>query len=214
MLSPIDISLASSAYLEFFGAGSNLSAGRVKFQFPPRITSDGKDIDWAEGPLRGGEPLAYFKTSGARKIRLEWTYMVGETGAGGERGSAKYWTTEDVAKEVSGVRWYFHNIGLSDDVTENIAAGTGAGGADASLIVKFGLWRHGEVNVPFTARMLAVDIKYGKTLFAPLGTPAYTYPLRTDIGVDLRLWTNSRDAEGDKQDLPLMSFYNGHNAWR
>lgn len=218
MLLELDRRLASSVLLEFFGAGAKAAPGHVRFQFPPRITSDGKDIDWSEGPLRGGEPLAYFKTSGPRKIRLEWTYLIGESGGGGDNSAAKYWTVDDVRNEVSGLRWYFHNIGTSDPED----TGERPGSADATLICKFQMWYHGDPYNPFTARMVAGDIKHGKTLYVPTVSLAgatdvrRAYPLRTDIGVDLRLWTNGRDDEGSKQDLPLSTFYgsNGLPQWR
>lgn len=162
----------------------------VIFQFPPKMTSDGKDAEWKEGDQRGSEPVAFYATSGPRKIRLEWTYIVGE------RSGSKYWSTNDVRAEVTKLRVYFYN--LANPSTK----------AGKEMIVMFKMWNHGDPKTPFSARLLNVDIKHGKTYVTP-NDPSLAYPLRTDIGVDLRLWTNSGTSASksdDKQDLPLSNF--------
>jgi len=174
---------------------------RIDFQFPPKITSDGRKGSWEEGELRGVEPIAVFKTSGAREISIKWTYIVD----GGD------WTSEVVSNNVKKLRGYFAQI--------KGEGGQPTPGAREGLIVKFKMWRHGDPRDAMTARIKAIDVKHGETIVcdnvdgrrgaaggANCGS-AFIFPLRTDITVDLRLWSQGSAAQsGDKphQDLQKL----------
>lgn len=161
----------------------------IKFQFPPKILSDNRKGTWDEGDLRGVEPLAVFSTSGPREFALQWTYIVeGVNGVGGG------WTIEQITENVNRVRGYFANL-------------LPANGRTSSLIVDFKFPAiTGEE--PWTCRIKGIDVKHSDNL---IGDPEFCYPLRTDIVVDMRLWTKvtkgteGADSEGAEEvtNLPL-----------
>lgn len=174
----VDNKLASVVTFEFASA----PGGKMKFQFPPKITSDGRKADWEEVKMHGDQPLFFFILSGSREIRLEWTYIVGE-GSNGSNGGA--WTTQDVKDHVSGLRSYFSKVKHEGKAEE--------------LAILYNHWLHGGTD-NMTVLMRGVDISHGKTIVMPDGDPKLAYPLRTDIGVDLRLWTNS-GIDGTKEEV-------------
>jgi hypothetical protein len=140
---------------------------RIPFQFPPRITSDGRKGDWRDGELPGAEPVAAFRKSGAREITLTWTYIV-------DGGS---WTTLRIAQLVRATRGYFGRVRDAADYR--------------NLLVRFQMWQFtgGEM---MTCRIKGVDVKQSETIVTPLcGITSEAYAMRTDITVDLRIWTKS-----------------------
>jgi hypothetical protein len=152
----------------------------VAFQFPPRILSDNRKGSWEEGDLRGKEPVSVFKTSGPREISLSWTYIV----TGGD------WTTESIAKQVHAIRGYFASVRDKDEKSRN-------------LVVDFRYIHFGNPTKHMSARIKAIDVKHGDTLVFPPGNAKEAFPLRTDIVVDLRLWTKGGDSE-QTQDLERL----------
>lgn len=170
----ITVDLKLSAAVQFtLGNVDKGGFGDILFQFPPKITSDGRVGEWEEGNLRGDQPNFAFTLSGPRLIRLEWVYIVGEQAAGGTSGGA--WTTLDVKKQVSGLRSYFSTV-----VHE---------GKAEQLAITYKHWLHGDPEFAITALMKTIDITHGKTIVVPNGVAADAYPLRTNCAVDLRLWT-------------------------
>ena len=151
--------------------------GLVNFQFPPRILTDSRKGNWNEGDMRGDEPVAVYKNSGPREIGLTWTYIVD--------GAA--WTTNAVAGEIHRVRGYFANV-LSEDDRQR------------SLVCKFKYGLFGSQEA-FSARIKSIDVKHGDTIVMPEGDSTLAFPLRSDISVDLRLWTRGGN---DKQSLPSL----------
>jgi hypothetical protein len=75
--------------------------GTISFQFPPRLTTDGKASIWDEKPQQTYEPLALFMGSEARKISLETQYVV--TGKAGNN-----WDIADVAETLRLYKSYFY----------------------------------------------------------------------------------------------------------
>lgn len=176
-LTPVDTELSKAVTMRFVGANGAEGEENVGFQFPPRIISDGKGGSWEERETRGDEPIAYFKTSKARAIRLEWTYIVGESGGrSGPDGKSSVWTADMVRNQVSGLRGYFHRI---------TADGKGDG-----LVVYFKMWNHGGEE-EMTCRILQFDIGHSKAIVVPNGDVNKAYPLRTNVSCDLRLWTKT-----------------------
>ncbi len=178
-LTPLDTALSKAVTMRFISSGGsgNSRELNVGFQFPPRIISDSKGGSWEERETRGDEPIAYFKTSKARAIRLEWTYIIGESGGRfGPSGASKVWTNDMVRNMVSGLRGYFHRI---------TASGKGDG-----LVVYFKMWNHGGQE-EMTCRILQFDIAHSKSIVVPDGDVDKAYPLRTNVSCDLRLWTKT-----------------------
>jgi hypothetical protein len=157
------------------GAASG-NTHEVLFQFPPRILSDNRKGSWKEGDLRGKEPVAVFKTSGPREISLSWTYIV----------DGQDFTTAVIAEEVHAIRGYFAQVRDKKARARN-------------LIVMFKYILFGGQQ-PMSARIKSIDVKHGDTIICPPGEPEQSFPLRTDITIDLRLWTKGGDEEAT-QDL-------------
>lgn len=181
----------------------------IEFQFPPRFPSDNRRGTWSEGELRGVEPIAVFSTSGPRIITMNWTYIV----------DGNSWTVWRIQKNISTLRGYWSRI-------------KNKGGDRKNLVVHLKMWDFGGID-DMTARITSVDVKRSDTLVSyykddalnsPLGRRFFTqeertpnsaagarlalhdnYSLRTDVSVDLRLWTRSNAVDekaNDVVDLP------------
>lgn len=137
---------------------------KLQFQFPPKISSDNRKGEWEEGQLQGTEPNATFKTSGPRELTLNVTYIV----------DGGLWTTTAIAEEVRKLRGYFARVRKP--------------GYDRNLVVLLHLWKIGGKD-PMSFRIKGVDVKHSDTIVSPSGRGKDAYPLRTDINIDLRLWT-------------------------
>jgi hypothetical protein len=99
------------------------------------------------------------------------------------------WTTEKVAKEVHAIRGYFAAVRDKDKKSRN-------------LVVDFKYALFGEQD-PISARIKSIDVKHGDTFVFPSGQPSQAFPLRTDIVIELRLWTKGGDSE-KTQDLEKL----------
>lgn len=148
-----------------------LKTGRVLFQYPPSILSDGRRATWVEADMPGREPTASIQTSGPREISLSWTYIVDAANNG--------WTTEKIAKQVHLIRGYFAQIRDNGD--------------QRNLIVwlRYGLYG---AQQPTTCRIKDVNVKHSETMIIPNGDVSKAFPLKTDIVAELRLW-NQTDVE-------------------
>lgn len=173
-----DIALRDQCTLTLGVAGEDTH--NVLFQFPPRILSDNRKGSWKEGDLRGTEPIAAFKTSGPREITLSWRYIVD----GGQ------FTTLVVADQVHKIRGYFALVRDKSARSRN-------------LIVYFKYILFGG-REPISARIKSIDVKHGDTIVSPVnGDIQDSFPLVTDISIDLRLWTKGGEDE-ETQDLETL----------
>lgn len=179
------------------GAFATDTYTKIEFQFPPKITSDNRSGTWKEGELRGKEPIANYTTSGPREMTMAWTYIVEDRA---EKG--KGWTAQRIAQNVRNLRGYFSRVRAKGD--------------QRNLVIEFGMWAH-TANVDggysgsdyrATFRLKSVNVKHGPSLIVPTYSdlnsatsqtnanllnntiPFIAYPLRTDVVVDIRLWTN------------------------
>lgn len=181
-----DLALRNECVLSIPVAGG-AGMRQVKFQFPPKILSDNRRGSWNETERRGTEPIAVFETSGAREITLTWTYIID----GGR------FSPSIVSDEIHLVRGYFANVRDRDASQRNLVC-----------FFKYILYGGREA---WSARIKSVDVKHGDTIVTssagvgPQGgnAVAASFPLRTDITVDLRLWT--KGGAGEKvQDLDKL----------
>lgn len=180
-----DIALRSECVLIIPVLGQG--AHPVKFQFPPRILSDNRRGTWGEGEQQGTEPIAVFKTSGPREITLSWTYIV----------TGDEFTPATIAREIHYVRGYFASVRDRQERQRNLKC-------DFKYILFGG-------QVEWTARINSIDVKHGETIVtsnnrvAERGVPGVfsSFPLRTDITIDLRLWTKG-GADEKVQDLKAL----------
>lgn len=163
---PFDRDATSSASGLLLSLHPHTDASQVKFQFPPHVPDDGRKVEWGEGNLQGIEPVAEYKTSGPRAFSLVYTYIVD----GGK------WTIPVIQAQLRLIRGY--PARMRDQ-----------GNPDA-MIVKLKLWEIGGQSVVH-ARILNISIKHGDVLIAPEAAPRRPFPLKTDVTVDLRLWSKA-----------------------
>ena len=99
LYAPIDLELSGDSYCsiaidpdaELLGLGFDKKKGGkkiidIKFQFPPKITSDSKSSDWTTRGRIAYEPIVTWNGANPRKVAIKMTYVV----AGGE------WTAERI----------------------------------------------------------------------------------------------------------------------
>lgn len=186
-----DILLCNSVVLKFAtppGAPNFVIANQpqpqeIAFQFPPKILSDNRKAQWQEGELPGNEPVATYVKSGAREITFTATYII----------DGQSWTAERISTIVRDLRGYFSRTSDANRLGWR------------NLIVYFKMWRHGGER-EMSCRIGSVNVKHSETVVLPctasVGVPlttspgnidavraAMAYPLRTDITIDLKLWT-------------------------
>lgn len=148
---------------------------KIKFQFPPRITSDGRTGSWQEDEMTGDQAISVYKTSSARKMTLEWTYIIGEQGGGGSLtdNSGQAWTAAEIKWNLSGLRAYY----------------TQSFGTGESFIVQFLYGLYGDPGNAFTCRLGSIDMTHKGGLIMENNQGKTVFPLRTDVKVAMQLWT-------------------------
>lgn len=142
----------------------------IEFQTPPKMLSDGRSGDWRGGDLGGTEGVHAFATSGPRKMSLKWTYIV--------LGPESNWPISKIQRNVRAIRGYFALVRSADGDRE-------------PLVVRFRMWGIGGSNY-MSCRIEDIDVKHGEAI---VGNPLEAFPLRTDITIALRLWTNGESAD-------------------
>lgn len=158
MLTKHDTALASAAVLRFSDV-----AAPVRFQFPPKVVSDGRKGSWEERDAQGVEPIAIYKGSGSRTISLQITYIHdGDT-----------WNCSTIRAQVNKIRGYFQRVKKAYQ--------------ERNLGVYLKLWCIGG-SEELSFRMRSCDVKYSETMIMDGGTDS-AWPLRTDITLDLASWT-------------------------
>lgn len=170
-------------------------SGKITFQFPPKMVSDNRRGNWKEGELAGTEPVSVFATSSAREMTLTWSYIVEYTRSSG----GNQFDIDFVRRNVNRLRGYFANYRANNQDRKG-------------LIVRF---KYSAITgtYPWTCRIKSVDVKYSDNLIGP---PNRVFPLRTDITVDLRLWTEETVSPGsgaDVIDLPLSDHPSFDDYW-
>lgn len=151
-----DLSLARKFQFRF-AAGDSL-----EFQFPPKVTSDGRSGNWAEQEMRGKEPIATFLTSGPREITITTTYIV--DGSSG-------WDADRIHKQLQKARGFFARVRAAN--------------ATRNLVCTIKMWQIGGTD-PMSCRLTNIGVKYGDTIVGQMDS---AFPLRTDLTLDVRLWT-------------------------
>jgi len=167
----IDNNLADEVQFYIGDVGDTLSSKlKVDFQFPPKILNDGRSGTWEEYPFPGSQPIAYWKTSGARKWSLEWSYVIGARG----------WDTSKVKTQITSIRSYWEMR-----KGENYAG---------NLIVRFWMWKLGGDKY-MTCRITDIDVTHSKAIYVPNGGLSMddrksAYPVVTNVKVAMQIWTN------------------------
>lgn len=175
-------------------AGEEPFNAKIEFQFPPYIPSDNRKGNWDEQELRGVEPVANFITSSAREITLKWTYIVESAHHTSNninlvRANTGTWTIFRIKQNLNRLRGYFAQI-------KNF-------NSDRKALVV--LFKYSAITgiEPWTCRIKSVDVKYSQNLIGPASD---CFPLRTDVTVDLRVWTQQfSETSGEKiNDIPSL----------
>jgi len=176
-LLPIDVSLSSAVH--FIMGGSTTTT--IKFQFPPKILVDNRTGSWDEVELPGDQPVSIYKTSGARKLSLEWTYVIGATAG---------WGVDVVREQITNLRGYYTKK-EGNILVDN-------------FIVKFLMWKLGGAE-EMTFRLGNIDIAHGKALYVPTVNGRYNvyqaHPVITNIKVAMQPWTKGGNPEKTNQIL-------------
>jgi hypothetical protein len=208
--------------------------GVIEFQFPPKISTDSKRGNWKDTGVPGGaEPIAIFMTAGPRDISMHFSYIVTHGSnsddinfrqtnqIGGGATVDNRWTAEKIHRQLRKLRGYF--VLMRDKAI-------GGDGGFAKLIVKMKLAGMGGFSI-MTGRIIDVNVKYSDTLVASnsgledrtvsngnftnnngneyldISTTTYAnaFPLRTDVTLNLRLWTQLGEVEEPESDpvVPL-----------
>jgi hypothetical protein len=142
----------------------------IKFQFPAKITKDSKKNRW--NPLFNTfeyEPAYLYKGGDTRKLTINTTYIVG----GPTHADGTKWDAGRVALELRRWKSYFYIGGPTEAVLPIWA-------------VK--LYEHIGNEDAATFRGTSVDIKHGTELIK--GSDGKTFPLRSDVSLNLELVTN------------------------
>lgn len=147
----------------------------IEFQFPPRITTDSRTGTWVETEITGKQPMSAWKTSGARKMLLEWQYVIGAT---------NNWPVEKIKTQILNLRNYYTE-------RENLAG---------NFIVMFWIWKLGGKD-PMSCRLGNIDISYGKAVYVPTirGNLAIdkAHPVITNIKVAIQPWDRGNATEAE-----------------
>jgi hypothetical protein len=180
-LLPIDKNLSDSVVFVLGtknatdSASSGAAGWKIEFQFPPKMTSDNRSGTWEEEELPGDQPMQFWKTSGARKMLLSWTYVVGATAD---------WHVWRVRSNIIKLRSYYS---AREDLSSN-------------FIVQFKMWKFGGAE-RMSCRLGNIDVSYGKALCLPTTDQLaasgnshtdvikYAHPVITNIKVSMQLWS-------------------------
>lgn len=189
------------------GAGSSGSRRNtsinVPFQFPPILKHDNKLANWFEKDKALPEPFAIFYGAKPRDISLKWSYVV--THLNNESGG-NIWNIDKISRKVKELRSYFY------------------GWASEKLIVRLRAYNAvGEPNAQqMTFRSEGVSVSHSDVVIYDDGA---SYPLRTDIDMKIKLWTNlgiaeSQDSTGEGSEpvvnvdgLKDLSFLANNKTW-
>lgn len=165
------------------------SGERVNFQFPPKVTSDNRDIKFETVARYPMPAFAYPKSVGQRKISLNWTYIVTHT-----KDDNSGWNVNKVSAEVRKIRGYTLK-GVGNTVPGKEPTATGFKSTDYLIYFKYGLIAGAGKAEYFkqaasecgTFYAEQIDVKHSETLINE-NDPSKIYPLRTDISITLNEW--------------------------
>lgn len=175
---------------------------KITFQFPPHISSDTKGAAWKEIQSRQAEPISIFYGGTPRTFDLKWTYIVDY-----QPRNDIVWTVYAVSQQVKSIRSYFYNMaGNAVAIRFRAYDIVGESGGKSSG------------NDYWTFRSDSVSMTYSDTLIRSTDKeedPNRTYPLRTDITMQMKFFVNgtlddwaSKDVEGDDKAKQLIGDIN------
>jgi len=149
--------------------------GYIPFQFPPRITGDGKSMSWTKTGKMLYEPLAIYGGAESRKIDIAATYLV--TNHTNKKGFK--WNVANIEKTLRAYKQYFY-VSIFE-------------GAKYFPIFKVRIYH--SVQGPSDWRSTGVSIKPGSEL---IKQDNKILPMFHEVSLSLELQTNI-DKAGKKQ---------------
>ena len=155
---------------------------KIVFQFPPKITTESKKMNWRE--MAQGmvwEPYYLWGGGYPREATLTTTYLVG--GPSGQEGG-EGWTANRVAHETRRWKSYFYNDGLTAFIP----------------VFQLDMWQHAPITegIITTWRASDISLKFSESLITDSNDITSTFPLRTDITLKLSLTTEIEYEDGRK----------------
>jgi hypothetical protein len=147
------------------------NGGSLFFQFPPKILTDNRKGEWSENNIPGREPVAAFKRSGAREFGLVITYIVDSIS-----NKDGYFSPDRISQITHFLRGYYAE---------------GRNTADQrNYVVKFKYIGYGGKD-PISCYIRGIDVKHSDTIILNPDTEIRSFPLRTDITLDMRIWSSA-----------------------
>ena len=195
----IDADIALSKAVSFrFALPGGLFSVPIEFQFPPKILNDGRKAEWVDANVPAGNPVSVYAKTGPREISLSFTYIV----------DGDIWSTTKISNIIRELRGYFGRANM------NIANN------QRDMIVMFKMWLHGGVN-EMSCKLNNVVLKHSETVVMPCRAPGtfvdsvlpsatdvnlanLAYPLRTDVSIDLRIWSLGGPPQDAGQNIPNL----------
>lgn len=170
ILAPFDAEVTDSVILKI---GGKPGSTQIRFQFPPKITSDAKTSNWKSVFQASWEPLKYYWGSEARKVTLEAEWIA--TGRGLFSGPV-------IAAQLQAVKRYFY------------AATVGKGPYPLVLLTAYEI-----VQGPAPFRLMDYSTSFGPELVKSGGDTgsAGFYPLYSKMTLSLELATTVSGTPGE-----------------
>lgn len=177
-------------------SGFPLGNPYIPFQFPPKVTSEGKETSWSMTfNTYAWEPLAHWEGNSARKITIHFVYSVTNqpaVGASAQRAGIIKWDLPSVVKTVRNLKAYFTTNPL----------------ATLLPVFEMQLYEHAPTGNAATTtwRGTGVSIKHGEELIlAARGDGVLSaYPLVVECDLSMEMVTNIRKKDG----VPAYNFTN------
>lgn len=157
------------------------SNGEIAFQFPPRITSENKDMMWEIHNQFNWEPMVIWQGAGARKVNFEAEYVVTSRGNGP-------WTIQKIADITKTFKAYFYHT-------------AGDGAVTNMPLIQFRIYEHAPDYDVFW-RSSNCNITHNGAL---LNINNQVWPLITKVTMTLELITKIQVGDGvlHQMDAPV-----------
>ena len=155
------------------GGGGGGGGKSIEFQFPPRVISDNKHLNWKLTDVKSYEQQAIYLSSNARKVSLEWDYIV-----------YGQWNYTKIREQLSNIK----QIAYFTQTTSTTESGF--------LKVK----AYGLSPSDSTWRTDDIDIKYSEERILSDGD---LWPLKSTVSLNIHSFTNVGDLIGGSETVYL-----------
>jgi len=179
---PADIKILDNVTLFCYYANKYL-----EIQFPPKITSDSRKMNWSEHKSGYGvDPTAHFSGNSGREMTIKFEYVI-ETDADIE----KLWSVRRIKKNVNLLKGIFTGFRNQQDAEEDAI---GLIGDNGQVLINFRYplitgheaktFRVSSVNVEYSDEIIG-NIKTNVALQSIQGDQLVSYPLKTIVTMSM-----------------------------